>query len=144
ERSDFVDVAAGLRAFLPQPDLRLGRLQDHQIQSVLLRQLVTVGQRLRKVVERLEEQHRDVRPDLPDHVREDDALVLEARRNRGLLRVFQLFGDEVERLRYKIEPRVPSPELRLIRSTHFRMSSRALRTASRASASVAAPRASFT
>ena len=49
QRLDLVALAAGLGAFgLPEPDARRRRAQVDQIESPALRQLVAVGQRLRR------------------------------------------------------------------------------------------------
>src|SRR5262249_30335743 len=117
ERADLVDVAARLGALgLPQADLPLRSLQGDQIQVVALRHLVAVLERLREVVKRLEKQDRDIWSHLQQQIRQDDALGLEARGDRRLLCVLELFGDEIGGLGRQIGD-----------AAHFRMSSRARR-----------------
>ena len=66
------------------------------------RQLIAIGQRLREVMERVEEQHRDVRPNLTQHVREHDALGLKARRDARRLCCRQRLFDDAPRVDWEL------------------------------------------
>ena len=87
--------AARIGAGLPQPWRRLGGAEVDDAQLPRVCELVTIRVGLRKVVDRIEKQYRDIRAQLPQHVKDDDVLRLKAAGDAGSGARLEGGGDNV-------------------------------------------------
>ena len=94
ERPDLVPCATGFGALLPESRRRLVGSERHEIQVPARRDLVAVSVGLLEVMHRVQEQDRDVRPHGAQHMQQNDAVRLKARRDAGCGRGRKLLGDE--------------------------------------------------
>src|SRR5688572_3946178 len=77
--------AARLGALLPESRPWLLRAKDDEVEAPLLDELVPVLKGFGKVMERVEEQHWNIRCDLANHVQQHHTIGLEAGRHAGTL-----------------------------------------------------------